>query len=63
MAEPTENDFFLSGMDAKKFLEYDKNPWKHETEESRKPIRAARDLVEKSKYCPHCGEYIRDRIL
>lgn len=62
MAEPFEVDVILTGEAARRFREYDANSWAHETEESQEIARRAREIVEKYKYCPHCKEYIGDRI-
>jgi hypothetical protein len=49
MAEPFNTSIILKDDDARRFHEYDKNPWKNETPRSLEAARRARDLAKSLK--------------
>lgn len=49
MAEPFNTTIILSGVEAERFLEYDRNPWKYETPRSREASRRAREIAKTLK--------------
>ena len=50
MAEAFNTTIVLSGDDALRFREYDRNPWQHETPQSREDARRAREIARALKF-------------
>lgn len=49
MAEPVNTTIILKNEDARRFREYDNNPWNHENDRSRAAAKRARGLAKTLK--------------
>ena len=50
MAEPFNTTIILKNEDARRFREYDNNPWNHENDRSRAAAKRAQELAKAIKF-------------